>query len=411
MKIFKVLFKPFSLVIKIIKKIIPSKKFFSSKLAKRSLILLAVSGAIFGGYYYYKKKKELKERKAKEAAETAELLPMVKVFKIDRGDFNETLSLLGTVKGASEVQFKFEINGKIASFNFREGDEVAKDEVIASLNSDDVMTRLRHAKSKRIALTSKYQASREKLQVYKELYQMGAIIEATLKEMDLNVRSLKAEAETAKAEVELAQSQLEKTVISAPSDGVMGAIYVEVEDFVTPNDVVANFLEVKSVFVEVGVIEREIEEISVRQKVKIKFDAYPEEVFWGEVDNVSKMVRGQTRTLPAKIKLDNPGLKLLSGMLAECEIYLKEFKDTIIVPASSVINLGETVVVPLVKPSREQDEGIIELRNVVTGYSTENYTQILEGLKENDVIVQETQQPLNEGMKVKIIEVIKGSWN
>jgi membrane fusion protein (multidrug efflux system) len=321
--------------------------------------------------------------------EKSKYLPMVKVFKVKREDYSDNLSANGTVKGSSEIELKFEISGKIASFNFREGDFVSEGEIIVSLDPEDVMTRLRHSKSKLESITSKYGAAKEKLKVYKELYEMGAIIRAKLTEMELSVDSIKSEVDTARSEVELAQSNLEKTVI----------------DLVTPNDKAGTFLEIKNVFVEMGVIEKDIEKIEIGQKVKVAVDAYPDEVFWGTIDNISKMVRGETRTLPVKVIISNPGQRLLSGMYADCEIYLAAFTDTTIVPAASVINLGEMEVAPIVKGD-DGKTGIIELRKIETSYSS-SYTIVDDGLEEGDLVVMETQQPLKDGMEVRIIEVIQ----
>ncbi|MFW6134423.1 MAG: efflux RND transporter periplasmic adaptor subunit [Elusimicrobiota bacterium] len=358
-------------------------------------------------YISVKRNIERKKREGMQARTAQEDIPIqVKAFQTEREDFRNTLDVVGTVKGTSEVKLNFEISGKVASFNFREGAEVAENEVIASLDTEDLMTRLSHSRSKLDSVRKRHEAASEKLEVYKELYRMGAIIKAKLKEMELNVESLKAEVETARSEVKLSQSQLDKTIITAPSDGIMGTKYVEVGDFVTPNDVIGNFLKVENVFVEVGVIEQNINKISEGMKVKVNVDSYPDTIFWGEIDNISKMIRGEARTLPVEIKISNPGRKLISGMLAECEIFLTEFKDSIIIPTSSVINLEEMVVVPVIKKESEET-GIIELREIEVGYTSQSYSEVVEGLDAGELLVLETQQPLKDGMKVKIIEIVK----
>ncbi len=353
-----------------------------------------------------------KEQKAAEAKKAAEMdktfVPMVKVLKVKKATYNDALAVNGTVKGTAEIELKFEISGKIASFNFREGDQVSQGENIISMDSEDVMTRLRYAKSKLDTVESRYMAAKEKLNVYRELYEMGAIIKAKLSEMELSVDSLKAEVETAKSELVLAQSHLEKTVITALEDGVMGMRKVEVGDFVSPTDVIGTFLEVRNVFVEMGVIEKDIEKVVVGQKVKVTVDAYPDKTFWGRIDNISKMIIGDTRTLPVKVILSNPGQKLISGMYADCEIYLAEFKNVIILPISTVINIGAMSVVPLVKTTDEQS-GVIELRKITSIYTSDDYAVVNDGLDIGDIIVMETQQPLKDGMKVRIIEVVESS--
>ncbi len=394
-------------LVEIIKKIKLPRRFVSFEYIRNIIIVYLVIIVPLIGYSLYRISKEPKVSD-EETEDTAKVIPMVKVMKVKKGNFNDTLSVNGTIKGTSEIELRFEISGKIASFNFREGDAISKGENIISLAPEDVMTRLRHAKSKLHSIKSRYGAAVEKLKVYRELYEMGAIIRAKLNEIELSVDSLKSEVDTAKAEVELAQSHLEKTVISSIEDGVMGTKKVEVGDFITPNDVVGTFLEVKSVYVEMGVIEKDIEKIAVGQKVKVKVDAYPEKIFWGKIDNISKQIVGETRTLPAKVIISNPSQKLISGMYADCDIYMAEFRDIIIIPAASVIKLGEMTVVPLVK-TEDELTGIIELRKITIGYISSTYATVEDGLEANDLIVMETQMPLKDAMNVKIIEITEAS--
>lgn len=392
--------------VRIIKKIRPPERILSFKWIRNiTIAYLLIMGPLVG-YALYKisKEPEIEDNKP----DVSVYMPMVKVFKVKKEDYIDILSANGTVRGTSEVELKFEISGKIASFNFREGDLVAKGEIIVSLDPADVMTRLRHSRSKLETASTRYLAAREKVNVYRELYDMGALIEAKMREIELSADSLKSEVETAKSEVVLAQSHLEKTVIAAPADGVMGIRQLEVSDMVTPNDKAGTFLEVKNVFVEMGVIEKDINKIVLGQKVKVKVDAYPEEIFWGEIDNISKMIRGETRTLPVKVKISNPGQRLLSGMYADCEIFLAEFKDRIVIPSASIVKLGKMKIAPLVLLEGGENVGIIELRKIEVGYSS-SYAVIKDGLREGDIVVMETQQPLKDGMKVKIIEIIEAA--
>ena len=342
--------------------------------------------------------------------EEEEVLPMVKLMRVSEDDFSDNLSVIGTVKGAAEVSLKFEISGRIRSINFREGQNVSEGAVIASLDPEDVVTRLEHARAKLASVQSQYQAAREQYNVYQDLYRMGAIIRAKLREMEQRIRSHEAEVQRARSELRMAESELSKTVITAPSEGIMGTRFADPGDFVTPHDEIGTFLEVENVYVEAGIIEREIERIREGQEVDITFDAYPDQVFSGIVDNVARMVRGETRTLPIQIKIENPDLKLFSGMLASCEIVLDHIEDAIMVPTDSIIDLGDMEVIPVVRMDSDET-GEVELRKIQTGYMRSDLTQILDGLRSGDLIVNETQAPLRDRMRVRVIEVSENKVN
>ena len=95
-------------------------------------------------YSLYMISKQSKAEASEDSSAQPAFIPMVKVFKVKKADFSDTLSVNGTVKGTSEIELKFEVAGKIASFNFREGESVSAGEVIASQDPDDTMTKLRH---------------------------------------------------------------------------------------------------------------------------------------------------------------------------------------------------------------------------------------------------------------------------
>ncbi len=47
--------------------------------------------------------------------------------------------------------------------------------------------------------------------------------------------------------------------------------------------------------------------------------------------------------------------------------------------------------------------GVVQLRKIKIGYSTSDYTQVLEGVETTDLVVVETQGQLDNNVKVKII--------
>ncbi len=366
-------------------------------------LVLVVFALVLAPLIYMSVRRGIRMRQLEEIVEEEEV-PMVKALRVSKQDYSDKLDVIGSVRGVSEIGLKFEIDGRIKSFNFREGDSVREGEVIVSLDPEDIMTRLDHAKSKLESVAAKYESAKEQYEVHRDLFDMGAIIRARLREVELNKKSLEAEVRSARSEVRMAQSELNKTVITAPSDGIMGERHVSRGDYVTPNDEVGGFLEVDDVYVEAGIIEREVQKVSVGQEAKVTFDAYPDRVFTGVVDNIARFFRGETRTLPIQIKIGNPELMLYSGMLASCEIMLKELNDVIMVPSDSIIDLGDMEVVPLILMGSE-NRGEVELRKVVPGYERGDMTEIREGLDEGDVIVEETQHPLRDGLQVNVIEI------
>ncbi len=344
---------------------------------------------------------------------------LARTYRLRRSNFQDPLSVMGTIKGRMEIDLKCEINGVINTINFREGEKIEKGAVIVALDDKDGRLRLNYSQSKLKAAQAAYAASKKKQEIYQGLYDAGAIIKAKLEEASLETENVRLQAETVKAELRLAESELAKTELRSPRNGIMGSRDVEIGEFVTPNDKVALLIVTDEVYVEVGIIERDIDKIRLGQKARVNVDAYPERDFMGEVDNISPLVEGRSRTLTIKIRVPNPQGLLLPGMFTRCQILLVEFENVIMIPADSLITLSPgAYLVPVVGLGIHSQSDIesgaklgkIELRSVVVGYRSTDYVYVSSGLDEEDLVIIEAQGELQKGAKVKVVGVEEAAF-
>lgn len=358
-------------------------------------------------------KPEISEPLVEGIMEEPEIAPvLVRTFKAMRTDFSDILPAMGTVKGETEVEIKFQIDGVIQSINFREGEKIKKGDLIASLDPKDAQLKLEYVKNKFGSAQAAYLSSLKKLEVHQKLYEAGAIIKSKLEEVELESERAKFELATVKSEEELGKNELEKTNLYATFDGVMGPRDAEEGEFVTPQDKVASLLEIKSVLVEVGIVERDINKIKLGQKAKVYVDAYPNVAFEGVIDNIFPVVEGRSRTLTVKIKVDNPEWFLLPGMFCRAEILIIELKGAFIIPSTGLVpGKGETVLIPVIPTQyiETSEDGIktgtVQLRQAGIGYITSDYTQITKGLNDGDLVVIEAQGEIKDNSRVRITAI------
>ena len=352
-----------------------------------------------------KKEQEEQEKKAKRERK----LP-VRTYKVSRKDFKDTLPVLGSVRGMTEVDLKFPVSGVLQSFNFKEGELVKKGEVLAMLEQKDALLKVSYNESRLKAAEAALEAAQRKLEIHEDLYRIGAIIEARLQEVRLERDGARYQMETIRAELDSARSELDKTILYAPQDGVVGVKEVEVGEFVSPTDRVCTLVDIHEVHIDVGVIERDINKIALGQGASVTVDAYPKEQFWGVVDNIFPIVEGGSRTLTAKIRVPNnkeSGL-LLPGMFARVNVNLAEFEKAILVPSVSVNDLDHDGVFESVYVIDDQDVAHVRPVKVLYDKSTDFWV-IEEGLKEGELVVVEAPEELKEGAKVQVVEVQEGT--
>jgi HlyD family secretion protein len=138
-----------------------------------------------------------------------------------------------------------------------------------------------------------------------------------------------AELDVTRAEQDLtaAQADLARIELSAPFDGLISAIYVSEGEWAQPGAPVVEVLDVSRWRIETrNVGELEIGHVRVGQKVKVRVNAFRNEVLAGHVASVSPVAvvqQGDT-TYTLMIELEPTVLSLRSGMTAQVEILTEE---------------------------------------------------------------------------------------
>ncbi len=341
-----------------------------------------------------------KEEPAKKKEGEAQILPRVKVYKVARQDFQDVLNSIGSIQGVSETNLKFETNGVIKAFNFREGDIIRKGEVISELEHYDSELKVKFRGVKIEEAQTGVDAAMQKYETHKKLFDIGAIIEDKLEEVRLEVEKAKAGLRAAQIEQESARSELEKTYLLAPLDGVVGSKLVEQGEFVTSNAKVATIVEINSVYAEIGIIEKDLDKIEPGQKISCRVDTYPDQDFFGEIENIAPTVGG-SRTLTVKARIQNPENLLLPGMFTRVKITVYEKADTIVLPRKAVSVADNNTFVFVINTENKAVQTPIEV-----GHISADYAQIDAGVKAGDqVVIESLSASLKDGAQVEIVEV------
>ena len=336
--------------------------------------------------------------KKKAVEESVSDAIQVKVIRVAKQDYTDKYTVMGTIKGAIENDMRFEIEGHLALYNYKEGDQIPKGQNICSLDPKDALTKADYAQSKYRSENSAYMSAKERYKVYEDLYNMKALSESKLYEAKFEIQSTESRVKAARSELELAQSNLKKTNLAAPSEGILAQIIIKPGEYITPQDVVCKFISNHGTNFEIDIPEKDIQKLAVGQKVKVLSDSYADREFEGVLTEISPVVNPRTRTFNVKINVDNEKGELRSGMFGRGTIYLKELKNVVLVPSDSVISLNNmTFLVPVVIPdSRKPGEGIIQMRPCVTGDKVADKTVVIDGLNLGELVVSETQGQLSD---------------
>ena len=149
-----------------------------------------------------------------------------------------------------------------------------------------------------------------------------------------------------------------------------------------PGEMLYQVVDLSSVWVFADVFEQDIGLVKSGAKAKVKINAYPDKEFVGAVTYVYPILKAETRTVQVRIELPNPGLLLKPGMFAQVDLAVPARNNTVTVPLSAVIDSGiRRIVLVQVK------EGRFEPREVKLGVRSDDYVEVLEGVKDGELVV------------------------
>ncbi len=129
------------------------------------------------------------------------------------------------------------------------------------------------------------------------------------------------------------------------------------------------------------IYEYEIGLVKPGLPVYVTATAWPGEVFKGELKALDPILSAETRTLRVKAEVENPDLKLKPEMYVDLMIRV-DLGMKLAAPNTAILNTGERELVFV-----EKSEGEFEPRVVKAGLRTDDYTEIIYGLKAGEKVV------------------------
>ena len=330
----------------------------------------------------------------------------VTVKSVTYGLVQDTVSntRAGTIKACRRAGISPSIGGQIASLSVKEGDEVKTGHILMELWNDDLLAQLEQATSEvkaveasaRQACIKAEVASREASRL-KRLKKDNLISEEAVDEADGEARALKsacnaalAENEVSKARIQVVQADLERTRLKAPFAGIVAEVNGEVGEFVTPSPVgiptppTVDLVDVSCLYVSAPIDEVDAPQIRVGMPANISLDAMTGQLFEGMVRRVAPYVlevEKQARTVDVEVDFICPEdcRGMLPGYSADIEIILNEREAALRIPTEAILEGNKVLLLT--------DDGILEEREVSTGLSNWDWTEVTDGLAEGQEVV------------------------
>ncbi len=254
---------------------------------------------------------------------------------VEKMDIEQAVSIKGTIQGSQKADVATSLNYEIVSILVEEGDVVTKDQVLATLDSDDLQDDYHKSLS---ALSE----SKFNFEAAKNLYSEGAISKEEY---------IKAESQYESDRITVdAYDISDKVNIKSPIAGTVTRVNVNIGRYANdtedsePMFVVEDLQHLK---MDVKISEYDISKIKVGQNVTITAEVLGEDSVTGTISRISPTGEQKDETskemvIPVQIDVSNENASLIAGVTAKAKIEIEKKADVLAIPIDAIMEDPDT---------------------------------------------------------------------
>jgi multidrug efflux system membrane fusion protein len=385
-------------------------------MSRRLAILLFVAGVVVagGGYWLLKSRAASLGPQADNATSaaassikptastvTAQAVPVV-LGTAETRSLPVRVDTIGRVDPFATVAVKSQVDGPLLAVHFREGQQVAKGDLLFTIDPAPFLAELHAAQANLAKDEAQLASAQADMARYKALAGSGYASQQKDEQARATVDTLQASIKADEAAIESSQLKLGYAEIRSPIDGRTGSYQVDAGNLVKANDstplVVIN--QTRPVYVVCSVPERYLAEIQDRMAeggLTIESSVPDSDVpaVTGKVVFVDNQVDMSTGTIRLKAEIANENERLLPGQFLRVTLALREMDNVVAVPDAAVQIGQQGNYVYVVGPDNKA-----ELRTIRPGPSADGYTAIGEGIAAGERVVIDGHMNLYPGALV-----------
>jgi membrane fusion protein, multidrug efflux system len=319
-------------------------------------------------------------------SEQADRATPIAGYELVQRDLSRVVQVSSVVEPENEITIASRMAGLITSMNVREGDRLNQGDILVQFDMEEQQAELERARAELDLEETRYNRSAQ-------LYEREAISSAEFEEARANYK-------IAESEVKLRDTRMGFGTVRAPGDIVILQRYVEEGDAVSLNDPLFRVADLNRLVVRVGIPERDVVHMQQGQTADINIDAFPGSLFSGTVQRIYPSADTESRLVTVEITLraEQQDQIIRPGYLARARLDADRRQGVLAIPSESLLaSSGDERFVYIINADNR-----LERRDVETGIERRNWTQVLNGLDEGDVIVGGNPGNLREDLHVTV---------
>jgi multidrug efflux system membrane fusion protein len=315
------------------------------------------------------------------------------------------IDALGTVTPTRSVTVVTQVDGILASVEFKEGQHVSKGQVIARIDDRELKALLAQAKGVLAHDQAVLTNAQRDLARFRELIKVGSTSQQTLDTQVSLVQQQQGTVDADQGSVQNLQVQLSYCTITSPINGVVGLRLVDPGNYVTTGSTtgIAVITQMTPATVVFSVPEDDLGTINqslTRGAVTVL--AYDRNktllLATGSLLALDNQVDVSTGTIKVKAQFDDSGDKLFPNQFVNARLRSETLSQTPVVPTLAIQHGSKGDFVFVVAGDKAS------LRTIKVGPTMGDATAILDnGLKTGEQVITEGADKLDDGSPVKVV--------
>jgi membrane fusion protein, multidrug efflux system len=311
---------------------------------------------------------------------------LVSIDTLTQSTFEHYLDIQGSVNTKENILVQPEMPGTLVNLNVKAGQRVGKGQVLGKIDDAGMSQQVS-------SLETQYQLAKTTFERQKNLWNQKIGSEIQYLQAQTQMISLQKAVAEAKA-------GLSKTLILAPFSGTIDEIFVERGQVVSASPQgLMRIVNLGNMYVSTTVPETYIGKLKVGTEVSV-YLASLDKTYKGKVRQVGNFINPNNRSFGIEVALPNPDNLLRPNQVAKLKIIDYVRKNAVVVPTNIIQEDAAGNQFVFVVANANSKTGIAKKAIVTVGKSSDNVTEILNGLAANDIIVTEGASTISEGMKL-----------
>lgn len=191
-----------------------------------------------------------------------------------------------------------------------------------------------------------------------------------------------------------ATSSWEDCRCQAPFSGVLVSRLVEKYQTVQPGMPLLRMARIDQLQATIAIPESEAFKYEEGMKTEFRLLQNPDRGFEGTLKSIDRAVDPSSRTIAARILIDNKDRVLKPGMVGRANILRRVYENAIVIPSTALVRLQNDITVMVV------DKGVARQQSITIGATAGDSTLVVSGLKSGDKLIVTGAFQVSNGTKV-----------